>query len=269
MANFNNLPPEVRIRLWQNGIIKSHGYYWFAQKKIKTRFQRLQKLNQGFTSKQIKKMLDTPKTLETTSSPTEQLIAISSQQPPRKEEYEYLKNKLQTNALKWIRNGKLIAVGYQVPRQATDAPIEVPIDAWTTYSPWSNNEFQLGSLKIEDVRIINPSWFQSYIEPSNITTELDQTTTEKPRHTYPRQGRPSKRHIISDAYNMAVNTGQIDFNGSKKSICIFVRELIKTKWPDEFGKGKGFGDEVIRRTITEDYERDMARHQENSTTSKL
>lgn len=141
------------------------------------------------------------------------------------------------HCIKKIQRRELIAIGFSIPRHPDDPPRLIPAEilARGRRVDFERDKISGAGLEFLAVRLL----------PSE--------TLSKPNAEPNRAGRPSKRNLINKVYAECRSEGLIDYAKPQKAAIDVVRSRIQTRYPDDYGLGKGFGPEVIRDCIADDF----------------
>lgn len=156
-----------------------------------------------------------------------------------------LGDKLKAQILESLNGGKLLAVGYALPRRRNQKPEWVQPDHWAVGLPnWDNSELWGRGYGYTDVRVI-----QAAADPTAIAASMPVPETRRP------PGRPTHRHLIMQAYETLRDMDRIDYRSFSRNIPS-IRELA-LRLSGEPSKSVGLGDETIRSTLSEEFKRDQ------------
>lgn len=161
-----------------------------------------------------------------------------------REESERLRDRLRDVLYRRIAAGDLVPLGFVHPRKVDDKPRLVPLDLFRRVMNWDSGRVEGHGLRIDDVRVID-------VDSLLLAIDIPGPFTLVPP---PKKGRPSKQALIREAYEACKRAGVIDFAASKKVAALTIRNWIEANRPEEYESGKGLGAEIIRRTISADFD---------------
>ncbi len=251
MFDIAKLPSAVRYEIWRKGCPKEKAYIHFSSKDIQTKYNTLDQVISKQSRQKFSYMCKA--FFEVEDNSIEMQNAISQlNNTPEQLEYEKLQDQLQRQMLIHLKEDNFITLGFQKPRGVNDAPVALPLDVWNDYNPWSGNSFHIGKTTIDDVRLTLRSSVMEYlIEDTTLQSSSKDhlLTTVKVKEAT--KGRPSKKGIIQNAFDLGIEQGLIDCSQSNKTVFYKVEQIIKAEWPEEYEDGKGLGETPMRKYLTE------------------
>ncbi len=147
-----------------------------------------------------------------------------------------LHSAIDDHCIERLQRRELVALGYSIPRHPDDLPRIVPAEILTLgHINFGSDSAKGDGLKFEAVRVIPAEAFTEALPVRN------------------RPGRPSNRELIKKAYVACRDEGVIDFAKPQRAAIELVRARIRAMCPTEYGLGKGFGPEVVRDCIVDDF----------------
>lgn len=171
------------------------------------------------------------------------VIALSTAHPffqsliGQENAFEMLREMIAPLAQKALQYEFLVGYGYLLPRALNDEPVLIPQDVWYGDINWKKSEVDGGGLRFASVHIAP--------EPETGSTDIFDVLAEQ----ISAPGRPSKRQIIMDAFEVCVEQKLIDFSQTNTAIYENVRRYIQTNWPDEYGNGKELQDGAMQKHL--------------------
>jgi hypothetical protein len=152
------------------------------------------------------------------------------------QEFSSLSNQIYDSFRARVIAGEFLILGFASPRHPADYPYHVPKDLWIIGSLNIDSDKAQGQgLQFEAVRILPASLHKAEPPPK------------------PSPGRPSSRALIKLAYDRCRADGLIDFNAPQVRAIESVQVWLKAHRPEEFGSGRGFATEAIRKAIRDDF----------------
>jgi hypothetical protein len=277
----SNIPADVHQLFWDNSCPLDRAYWAFMNEETRHRFKRLELVggSRAF-NRNLARIIKEGNVTEYKlypAKPTEgfwdataaiagvALEAMANAQPKRAQEYYDMMTTLQVQTLAWLREGQLLASGFTVPRRANDVPQLVPKDAFFGIVKWERNEVHHGSLKMEQVKVGLPKYwntlladFDIFERPEALALEAPQAASEILENSSPKNhrppGRPSKRDLMWKAYQACLESGQIFFPTTKKHAHQMAMEWIVEYEPDQYDNGKGMRLDAFRKLIKQDFQ---------------
>lgn len=159
--------------------------------------------------------------------------------PEERVQLNRLSDAIDRDCIKRLQLGALTALGFSVPRHPDDTPRILPTELLIQgFISFERETVRGEGLEFCAVRIIP-------------TRDLERPTIESSPSARP--GRPSKRDLIKQVYAECRDLGLIDYTKPQKAAIEVVRDRIQIQHPAEYGAGKGFGHEVIRDCIADDF----------------
>lgn len=139
--------------------------------------------------------------------------------------------------IKQLQKREIVAVGFSAPRHPDDPPRLIPAEilAIGRRVEFEYDKISGAGLEFLAVRLLPASEISAAVSEPN------------------RPGRPSKRDLIKKVYEECRDDGIIDYTKPQKAAIELVKARIQTMYPAEFDSGKGFGPEVIRSCIADDF----------------
>ena len=263
-ANLDNISVQVLQKLWESSPYLNSAYWYYQRKDVKAQYNALKK--EGGPAAQSKLFSETIKNPDVTNKAKNEVdkqypdgpIGIMDtlgsiltrynelhkhSVPEKKEEYEALRKSLKKTCLKWIRDGKLLALGFPKDRRPNDKACLVPFDLIDQgHFDWNNNEIFNYSLKMIDIRIANPKNIPATGENLNSEKIFEDTKFKK-------YGRNSRKKQITEAYFSLFSAGTITHNSTAKHFVYEIQNWVKSRYEDPPTPSDGLSHETIRRTV--------------------
>ncbi len=219
---------------WNKGVDLGHSPYAFAsantkaahdeQKEVEAPHKLLEKLSQAAQEQNGKGWQGFAQALQAVGT-------ISNELPN-------IQRAMKDNILHWLKDSKLFAYGYAMPRNPGDTPVRLPDDVLVQrFVKWGQNQIKGNGLHFEAVRIAHPSM-----------------TLPKAQK---RPGRPTGRDNILAAYEQIKEMGQINSSSLEKSAQIIQKHLMHNVLNTDTVP-KGHSVQTIKKHIRDDF------NQENS-----
>jgi hypothetical protein len=154
--------------------------------------------------------------------------------------------------LEWLRNGKLIALGFSVfpvPRNSASEPEQIPADlfVWDNIKGWKGSSIRAAGLEFVSVRVLPPHWIEQ------IKAELAQLPEPEPAARQRRlPGRPSSESAITAAVRSLIAEGMLPNAKMRKENITLVRARVHELFPSHFPRDKGLAEETIAKYLAEE-----------------
>ena len=150
-------------------------------------------------------------------------------------------------------SGNLVAEGYFLPRHPQDDRILIPSDVWKGYPSikWHLNTVKGQGMDFTHVVVSKASAIIS--QP--ITLRSEELETPEPR----KQGRPSVKGNILEAYEALRDAGQIDYSGPKTALFGPICDWLVRKNPERKAEFKGMDNSTIRKAIANQFDIDRSK----------
>lgn len=156
-----------------------------------------------------------------------------------------------------LKLGNYPAFGYLTPRLPGHMRQPVPTNLWEDGQiDWERSTIRNGSLAFESIRVL------PHAEQTSETSSPRNAPSEIVERRLP--GRPPSAAFVQQAYDNLRSRGAIHFTKTLTYNYEAIRKEASRLAPER--KGKGFGNEVIRRTLTSQFNADK---QSYETPSKL
>ena len=283
-VSYYNVPSQAWQILWENAPPLENAYWYYQSAEIRNKYNSLK--NEGGPAAHNERFMDNidnPAARAKVKGELDKyfpngpesgwgvlgsfLIGAGKLQeystPEKKEEYESYKSELENTCLRWIKSGKLVAVGYSKDRRPQDKVSKVPTDLIANgYYNWNDNKISYSSLDMVDIRIIHPEKIEEIMQDIHEQTNKTHGRTEdkkqiitKPDLPNPALGRPTKEDLILRAFKLGVENDAIDFTQSNKIIYSTVESIICNEWPEEYEAGKGLGITPMRKYLMDEIKR--------------
>jgi hypothetical protein len=154
------------------------------------------------------------------------------------DELRRLTTELQTHCVQLIHSGKVLALGYAVPRGLADMPAPVPNDMWQQLVNWESGTVSGHGLRIGDIRLAVvkaiPSERLPLAAPSTMAPEMRS------------QGRPSRETEVTTCFETLHASGQIDPSRPR----IFYHDVIRKMIDPSFtAKTPGLSRNCMQRIL--------------------
>lgn len=133
-----------------------------------------------------------------------------------------------------VKQGALLAYGYQAPRRLEDQPVAVPLALWRQVVRWNTNEIEGEGLKIIGVRLISLRTVQSLCNDSPPAQD---------------RGRPTREPEILAAYDTLIRSGIVKPDDTVKTKAAAIRAHVKSQHAGPDSRTDGLSDEAIRRAL--------------------
>ncbi len=150
-----------------------------------------------------------------------------------------------------VIGGKLLAIGYALPRSPTCTPVRIPTDVWNVSVDWDTETVSGNGMKFVAVRIA-------------ALADVEQRYAALPsgplQVVAPARERPSQKEDIFNAYQSLKQQGAIDPSKSMASHYEPIRSHLCKIHPDRAGQFKTTSDETIRQVISPEF-KEMQRAQ--------
>ncbi len=147
---------------------------------------------------------------------------------------------LRDNLIRLLSLERLKAYGYVVPRDPDDAPRSIPPDVWSGEIDWKLSGVTGQGLSFVSVRVIS-SKLADEIRTRHVTKFLPELKR--------RQGRPSKKAVIVEAFDALVDGGMLDPSKPMTVAANQVRRWLAERYPHDAARMGSLHDETIRRAI--------------------
>ncbi|MEQ9446753.1 MAG: hypothetical protein RJS98_14405 [Rhodospirillaceae bacterium] len=228
----NHQSSRINNEIWERSIPIDRARYRFGDKSLVEEYNALLDSKPGafsFLGQMTNIMADL------TTGP----VSLDPERRTTQEErdrLDHLSNAIDNHCIKRLQKRELIAIGFSIPRHPDDLPRILPLEILVQGRLNLDNNKAVGDgLEFHAVRVF----------PANALKKYTPTPT--------RAGRPSKRDLIKKVYAECRNEGLIDYAKPQKAAIEVIRSRIQTRYSDEYGLGKGFGPEVIRDCIADDF----------------
>jgi hypothetical protein len=134
---------------------------------------------------------------------------------------------IRTHILQMLRNEKLIAYGYSVPRHPDDIPKRINPDLIDAESPrWKNESIKGSGLEYVSVRVFSPKLAKT------LDDVLSGDEHKKPR----RPGRPSTQKYIMAVIEELTENGVLSEFQYDERKAEAIQNRVKEKYPEKYGK---------------------------------
>ncbi|MFC7334790.1 hypothetical protein [Rhodocista pekingensis] len=130
------------------------------------------------------------------------MALLSSALGPVDEERR-LMEAMRASCLALIQEGRVLALGYALPRAVTDRPVPVPAELWQHPVDWEGSRLAGNGLRMEAVRLALPHWLPQIMADAAAAAVGTVTPRPAPR------GRPSKRDAVIAAFRHLADAGSI------------------------------------------------------------
>jgi hypothetical protein len=137
--------------------------------------------------------------------------------------------------LEAIRQGTLLAYGYEHPRRIADRPVAVPLTLWRHRVHWDKGEIEGEGIKVIGVRVVTLK-----------TVQALNHDTPQPKD----RGRPTREAQILAAHDLLLETGIIKQNDTFKAKAATIRAHVLSQEGKPSSRTDGLSDETIRRVLT-------------------
>ncbi len=252
MFDILELSDADRYAIWNEGISKQYAYVNYCNEDIKSRFITMREAARVADRRQMKNMVTTGKKLKD-AGVKNYLKEIPFEEQADKVEFEKYENELKTHMIKAIKQGVFIVLGYEYPRQMSDAPKPVPLDVWDQYDPWHGDNFKLGTSKITDVRVTLKSSVASYFKPQQDIPQESPIPPVPATSSSPieakQAGRKSRKGEILSAFEILSSENRLTKDTPTQVLAHEIREYILNQTSLENRSITGLSDETIRRVI--------------------
>lgn len=262
MIDLSKLSDIEIYNLWEKG-----NSYWqvshaLTDEKILKRQKELSELSHAHSLNKHKQLTD-----PTGKPPLVDLIKLFLDDP-YKDEKNKINNQLHWNVIHALKSGKIIALGFEIPRKITSRPIEIPTDVIengkNTFSGISakRNTVEKGKIKIEDIRFIWRRLVDTAlsriipIKKNGLIIEHDpqaikaKTLPENSPKILPQKaGRKSRRQEILNAFKALSAEKKVTIDTSSTILSHLIREHIFLENPEQTPSDAGLSDETIRRIV--------------------
>lgn len=133
-----------------------------------------------------------------------------------------------------LANKELVGIGFELPRNSSDAPKRVPSDLWYGDIDWDGSGVERSELRFAQVTIVSKNMFSSEVSGS-LRISL---------------GRPSLKPQIEKAFHELDKVGKISYQGARKRNIPIVRRFVVENFlsPDD-DPNKGLEDGTISNVI--------------------
>ena len=127
-----------------------------------------------------------------------------------------------------FKAGRLLGVGYSLPRQPTDKPAFIPKDVWECEVDFQQNLVNGNGLEFVEVRVYK---------------------TGDGGNSRRQQGRPSREAQIIQAFENLLNEGALDVSKSRAQYFDLIRAKVAALYPHEAENTKGLNDKTLYRVL--------------------
>ena len=156
------------------------------------------------------------------------------------------RNALEEDMLGKLKGGEIIAHGHTLPRNAQDERVQIPHDVWINFPSikWEANKVKGQGLEFINV-IVSP------VANDDNDAITGQESTKK-------QGRPSIRPFIEEAYHALNQGGQVNFSAPKSALYGPICNWLAIRYPNKKEMFKGMDDSTIRKAISKQFDKDRS-----------
>ncbi|MEQ8508078.1 MAG: hypothetical protein RIB43_03680 [Rhodospirillaceae bacterium] len=228
----NNQSSRIHNDLWERAIPIKQGRYRFGDKSLVEEYNALLDSKPGAFSA-LGSLANAMADMIDGDPPIEPEIRTTPEERNRLGELASL---IDNHCIKRLQQRELIAIGFSIPRHPDDPPRIIPPEILAR-----------GRLKFDSNKVIGDGL--QFHAVRIFPAEALNTASSEPN----RPGRPSKRDLIKKVYAECRNEGLIDYTKPQKAAIDVIKSRIQTRYFDEYGLGKGFGSEVIRDCIADDF----------------
>lgn len=144
---------------------------------------------------------------------------------------EQLRTEVEADLVGQIVAGRLLAVGYALPRSPDDPLRYVPDDVWSGKIDFHASTVRGNGLEFISIRIIRP-----------------EAITGKPKEAR-RPGRPSRSDQVIAAFNALDAEDEIDRSTSLSSHFEAVRHRVKVLYPEGANSEKGLSNQLLYKVL--------------------
>jgi hypothetical protein len=227
-----NQSSRINNELWERSIPLNQGRYRFGDKALVNEYNALlERKPAGFSG--LGSIINTIALMTDAEEHVEPEMRTT---PEERDRLGKLSVEIDSHCIKRLQKRELIALGFSIPRHPDDPPRILPLEILVRGRlKFDSNKAVGDGLEFHAVRIL--------------PAEALNTSTAEPN----RPGRPSKRDLIKKVYAECRNEGFIDYAKPQKAAIEVIRSRIQTRYPGDYGLGKGFGPEVIRDCIADDF----------------
>lgn len=237
---------------WNNGTPLSQSVEKFFNPKTIRRYRRLEKLASVFSlthrlNREYQRSSDFSK-LATIMHADEK-----GSHSDRLKEFHSFRDAVIHLLYRGICDGRIIAVGFSLPRGVTDSPSRIPDDLLKTLSVLDENSLEANGLKIDSIRLrmrveMSPQSQppQKELPPQNNVTDAVVISA----------GRPSTKSQIAAAYQSLNAEGKVDHSASKQECARNIHQFIISQNEGMSEDTKGFNIQTIVRHIRDQFDAD-------------
>lgn len=240
---------------WNNGTPLSLALEKFFDPKQVRRYRRLEKLCSivSMSLRVSREMAKAESLLEFSRMVSQD--NIKKVQPKRIAEFHKYQNAMTGALYRAISEGKFIAVGFSLPRSATDCPRLIPDDLLRSLSVLNEDTLKANGLKMNYIRLRRRQEMLPQPQPQPLPKELpphDNITDAVVLSA----GRPSTKSQIVAAYQSLNAEGKVDHSASKQECARNIRQFILSQNDGMSENTKGFNIQTIVRHIRDQFDAD-------------
>lgn len=164
--------------------------------------------------------------------------ALAAMQGPQKilSERSKVQAKMTAYALQNLKNGSLIAYGFEAPRRMDDDPKEIPARLWSGRPDWDKAMLSAEGLAFVEVRVLTKKQRRQLLD-----LPPEGAANSKPK------GRPGVGQNISDAFRALEAAGKVDTGRPARAHFDLVRNWLAEHRPDMKPPGSDLNEETIRK----------------------
>ena len=263
-GHIGGIPYEVWTEFWEQSPQLSDAYWRYAEKDVRQKYLRLAKV--AGPAAVNRNLLRTMQSLQasafdSSTRPDSATITKALQDaisPKRAPDYEKLADGLKKQCLTWIRQGHLVAVGFNKRRKAEDIPVPLPNDLVQHGTfVWDSNRAFGGHLEMVNIRVGHINLLKRLYEAATedaregTKTEVATEAHEKIEVDRKSTGRKSRRDQIIEAYEVLSADGTISETDTFPTKHQAIYKWVKARYPDPPSRQDGLSQETVRRVLNE------------------
>jgi len=142
--------------------------------------------------------------------------------------------------LGWLREGRLVAYGFAIPRNTTANPEPIPVDLFhERHVNWKESSIKGAGLAFVSVRVLHPDWLNELKAAFPDELSIAGKTAKL--------GRPTSREAITAATQSLIDDGTLPNDNLQKQNIELVRKQVHKMFPGQFPDDHGLKNEAIRK----------------------